>query len=239
MEWHQFKQILIDEVTTNLEYKIRNVLKNSYPLIRSANYCLVEFAIINTLSTSEKWTVRDISKNNEHGTASDVLFEIDGCSFPVSIKSKVSERRDFKLLNSRTQVEEMLGQIEVGNVDYLNNDRLFSIPIMSVEYVDGDMLLCIKECKKLKNENIEWTIDLPRTASFKDETGRSILTFSRKKGTIVAYDGFFDSSTVIREKCSDVNVILYKIVEMLQSEESCHLVEEKVQFEQETCYNEM
>jgi len=224
----QFKQILQDEIVANLDKKIRNVLKNSYPLIRSANYCLVEFAVINTLSMSDKWTVRDISKSNEHGTASDVLFKIEDYEFPISIKSKVSERRDFKLLNSRTQVEEMLVQIEKGNIDFLNDNKIFNTPIISVEYVDGNMLLCFKECKKLKNENVEWTIDLPKTASFKDETGKSILTFSRKKGSIVAYDGFFESSVIIQEKCPDVNMILYKIVDILQSEENCCHIEESV-----------
>ena len=90
------------------------------------------------------------------------------------------------------------------------------------------MLLCFKECKKLKNENVEWTIDLPKTASFKDETGKSILTFSRKKGSIVAYDGLFESSVIIQEKCPDVNMILYKIVDILQSEENCCHIEESV-----------
>lgn len=239
MEWLQFQQILQEEIRTTLKYKMSNVLKNSYPLIRSANYCLAEFAIINTLSTSELWTVRDISRSSEHGTASDILFEIDGNNFPISIKSKVSEKRDFKLLNSRVQVEEMLNQIENGNINYLNDSKVFNTPIISLEYINGDMLLCLKECKKLKNENVEWTVDLPKTASFKDDCGRSILTFSRKKGTIVAYDGFFDSSTIIQEKCSDINMILYKIIEMLQSEESCCDIEEKVQNEQDTCYNEL
>lgn len=223
MEWNNFKEILLMELNDSyvINSKFNNMLENLYPLLKNKCYSLVEYALINTLSESNKWTVRDVV-NSKFGTSPDLIFMIDKNEFPVSIKTNTTKKSGTQLLNSRTKVDILLSKLDSQTdseqiLNILFQEKCLNIPILSLDYDSGEMSLNIKEAnRELYDVKLEW-LDENQTCICKSDTHKTLLTISAKKRTIAAYDGFFQTTTLLKQKCSNINLIMYDLVKIIQS----------------------
>ena len=147
MNWNEFKSIFLEEIQTNLKDYFINLMKNSYVLMKNRSYGVVEFSLINILSKSNKWVVRQRESNDKASNETDVIIVYNGNEFPLSIKTSLSMKNGIQLLNSTKKMKEIFEEYKDNRFEKLSGVNALNTPILMLEFKNGEMLFNIKEPK--------------------------------------------------------------------------------------------